>query len=107
MNDILHTSYITTSGKIGGTSLATPYLNLSFCNIHQLFIPEGIQYLYCHNNYITELILPSTLIYLYCDKNKIKELILTENIKYVRCDINVSIVNIKDFINSKTDIYYI
>ena len=77
--------YITKSGE-KVTLEVTDTINVSYKEIVELVLPEGIKTVYCHHNQLKELVLPEGIEYVYCHNNQLKELVLPEGIKTVYCD---------------------
>ena len=60
-------------------------INVSYQNIVELVIPDGVKWVYCYNNQLTELNLPKGVEWVSCENNQLTELKLSEGVKWVYC----------------------
>ena len=78
--------YIASKGKRVDFK-ATTSLFLSGYGIVDITLPkEGVEWLYCRNNHLTELNLPEGLNGLWCRKNKLNSLKLPKSLNVISCD---------------------
>ena len=63
------------------------YCVISGVGVLCIFLPDGINGVYCTHNFLTELILPESADNIYCDHNNIKNLNLPPKVKTLFCDL--------------------
>jgi hypothetical protein len=66
-------------------------INLSYMDLTELVLPDGVKEVWCRNNQLNELIIPDQVEYISCKGNNLTELIVPDHC-IVDCDNTVKVI---------------